>query len=700
MSTFEQSVATLAENRLSVEHPNLMEYRRGFVLFDFDESERTAMGAYRFLIGNVRSLMPIIVDNGSVSGMDILILRDVSLFVPAIDGWINALAEMGDKDIVELGKQADDPKGASAVVLQFSRFPYALKTASAELDPQEYKALTSAFAKVDAESIRKVMTEPPTKKAAMLGSTPLRALHKAASDDPAFAARVVDLYGEDLLQKAAATAEHTAHWNLLTGMKPLSKVYTITDMADPRARSLKPAQKRRLIQTGQFIVDKRAETETATLVDIPKVSELDLTNNPRYGMYDVLDDSGKLVPMHVFPVITTCNIVDNSAVEPAALTEGNKTTKVLLFSPRGKLRGEFKATDLWVTPRAVSREQATGSGTPVPGKKASKASLDALLSEKQAQWRKKASSEFEPPAPACMDIVVLDGKAAHPLYVRKEGNGAWRAGSRAIKFSPEYSRVLKDSTAVYIPTKAKLVLDTADNTVQFIPGNKDMLKDKVAKRVGGTPLAVNLRGDKIIVDSKEIQHVSYSLNDAMQHLVFDLGVSAPAASKLIGRTAASEGKSVEMVLKKAITLGEPDVGALKQSLVKRTESVRGMGDLAKWGRDLSQVADVADDPDEFDEKLMRRFVEMTDFREVGLDTIRALIRAMDQCGKLLLRVLVHKDEYIKRYNEEDAERLETSCRKNFIGNGDLVLFLREKRGSAGEVDDELLVNLLTEDMSA
>jgi len=59
---------------------------------------------------------------------------------------------------------------------------------------------------------------------------------------------------------------------------------------------------------------------------------------------------------------------------------------------------------------------------------------------------------------------------------------------------------------------------------------------------------------------------------------------------------------------------------------------------------------------------------------------------------------VHREEYEDLYGEEDTERLDTACRKQFTGNGDMVLFLREKRGASGQSDNESLMDLLSEDM--
>lgn len=198
-ATFEQTVAALAENRIASEHDKLGPYRRGFTLLDFDEQEQRAFGVYRFLVGTVPALMPVVYRNGELSGLDILILRDLPLFVPAIDSWISLIASSGAQDLGELvardtGRRG---KGPSGLVIDLRQFPYALKTAEAELDPAEFAALASALcAPPDEPLLRRAMVDDRIEAWADMFPKAGALIAKAAESDPGLAERLDLLHGD------------------------------------------------------------------------------------------------------------------------------------------------------------------------------------------------------------------------------------------------------------------------------------------------------------------------------------------------------------------------------------------------------------------------------------------------------------------------------------------------------------------------
>jgi len=299
------------------------------------------------------------------------------------------------------------------------------------------------------------------------------------------------------------------------------------------------------------------------------------------------------------------------------------------------------------------------------------------------------------------EVLAVANKAAVRLSIT-EKDGKFTVGDRAIAITPDFRSFRIAPATFFIPDKAKLFLLSIrygeSEGEPVLPGTPENVRLRIAQETGGTELTVNMRGEDVKI-SGGLEKTASSENEAIRALVYDAGIAAPAAVKLVGTAARASDHIVKVVWKKAEPLGPIDVTRINEKPTLMTEKPGSMEDLSKWTKETSRTADVAT-PDEFDKSLIDKVLTMTDFREVGLDQVRALTDAMDQCGKLLLRVLVHKDAYEDRYSVEDADRLETSCRKQFMGNGDVVLFLREKRGVGGSADDEVLVDLLTSDMAS
>ena len=686
-TTFEQSMATLAENRLAAQHSDLLPYRRGFVLFDFNEDEGTALGVYRFMIGNVPAMMPVVIDKGSVDGMDIIILRDLSLFVPALDGWIAALASMGPRDLGSLKEAGPSAKGASSVVLQFGRFPYAVKSAESILTQAEFDSFFSAFHTIDRDKAVAAYTGKPMETVLPSSSLGCRVIAKTAESDPVFHERFIKTYGEALLKTARLKRGTNPNTNLLHVAEPEEdKLYTITDIDDAAAASLNPSEKRRLLKTGQFVIDKRAVTEVADVYDMPQLRSLQTVSLP--GPYKLLTHDGSFVEGMVLIDRTPKFEFYQGGETPQS--PGQVASKVWFVPSGAKQPCRMDAQALWVQPGKADLEE--GDQVSINGIKdyATKMHSEDI---KEYPDSKAPSTYFQ--------VLVAVGKEAVELGLVVKDNEI-RVGDLNVVISPDFKSFRAGPATFFIPEDAKMWLlgrgysDKQKDVV--VPGRPENMRDRILKETSGKSLTINMTGKNVKIDGDCLTHIAESENEAIEVLAYDAGISAPAAVKLIQRVAQSKDRELMVIVKQAEPLGPVDVTTITQKPPLYTETPGSMSDLNKWSDRTEKTADVGDN-DEFDKALMDEVLSMTDFREVGLDQIRALTEAMDQCGKLLLRVLVHKDAYIERYSEEDADRLETSCRKQFMGNGDVVLFLREKRGGGG-ADDEVLVDLLTSDMGS
>lgn len=690
-TTFEQSMATLAENRILAEHSNLAPYRQGFVLLDFDEAESKAFGIYRLTIGSVPCMMPIVIRDGDVSGTDTLVITDAKLFVPAVDGWINSIASLGPRAVADLIDEKDKmAKGPAQVTIRMQDFPYMLKTAEAELSKGELAALLSGMIAPKFASVEAALLAQPFLN--ILRESPIASymVAKAASVDANFHDKFVSVYGYEALGRARRTASDLVPDSVLKTAEAVEvqKLTVITDIGDPLAKELKPAQKSVLLDRGQFILDNRDESEISEVYANPEA--LSFRTNPTAGRWDVLGADGRLVPCEIFYAhddFAECQPASSKDVGLSQMEGDRPHYLVLPLHEKGYIRIN-DGRQIFCLPS----KEADGSWQD-HGKPATPESLRSMAESM------KTGTVYGDDKVKSVSLFVCGSGYADQAYI--EVNPAKpetsTCGGLPVIFTDKFRRFRRSPHCVYIPKSARLISVDSPRNTAFAPGSPSDLKAKIRADTGAEDLNINLRGTLVDI-SGTISHTSMSENDAVKALVFEGGVRASQAYSMVRKAVGFGGKIYGCMLKKA----SPDISPLDPSVIQRqtpqtTITAADMSILNEGAAGMA--ARVGSAPDELLSKEMLGEIEqMTDFREINAKTIRAMSDAMNEAGRLLLRIMVHRDAYEEQYGADDTEKLETAMRKRFTDNGDAVLFLREKRGASGQTGGEGLMDLLSEDM--
>lgn len=695
-NTFEQTVATLVENRVASEHPNLLPYRRGFVLLDFDEDAQKALGVYRFLIGTVPVLMPAVYRTGELTGLDILIIRDLPLFVPAIDGWITFIAESGAQALGELVPEKVAGKGPSQVTLELRSFPYALKTAESVLTEEENKALRYAFAgTVDTNVLHAALVEDYMERWFTDFPKGAALLAKAAEAEPLLAESLSKLHGDSfvrMLYKQMYDICPDFIWtrHKASPVPPLRKVSVITDIGDPLAAALRPSEKRVLLQKGQFIVDHRAESETSLVVRSPDSNVFQTCSGA--GIFRVLTADGDFVNAEIcFKVpINDFEIHNNSDVYIIPFSD---------YAPR-----QAKMAEIYTRPVITSLSEDQLSGV--------KANVKDVVNEikKVVSKRNQSDKSIEDNIRIYAGTVIVVCRGyAYVLGLEVENINAkdpekikFLSGcDKYVKFtnSPGNVRIINNN--ILIPSNAKIyIADASDDKKKLILGTPQSVKTAFTQaNIDLKEFTVDFR-DGVIHIRGAINKVANSENDAMTALVFEGNISAKVAASILQDVKARPKVVHSYLLKKAEQFNQDEESALgslilntPQKFVKRLSPEL----LNEQGNNLAKDLKKAPE-EELDENIIKRVLALTDFRDITADSVRKFAAAMDEAGKMLLRVLVHRDRYEERFGE-DVENMESELKDSFIKNGSLALFLREKRSNKGLYDTgEELMNLLTKDM--
>jgi hypothetical protein len=272
---------------------------------------------------------------------------------------------------------------------------------------------------------------------------------------------------------------------------------------------------------------------------------------------------------------------------------------------------------------------------------------------------------------------------------------------------------------VSIPENSVLIPDSYmfPAGFSFSFGRPSDIEKAVVRETGSRPLTVRLRNRAIKVEGLRkkasaegppeyydfqgaLQSGPLTENEAMAQMVLEGGLRPQSARTLLRKAASAEdGLCRCFIGKQAASVPELDVGMIQQRRARTNVTAADLGRLNEQSDRMAKKQNIAEqDSDEFTEDLTRKIMEVSDYRDIKADTVRALITAMNELGNLLLRILVHRDSYAEEYGEEDQENLEIGCRKNFIQIGDICIVLREKRGASGELDDDSVLDLASDDM--
>ena len=98
----------------------------------------------------------------------------------------------------------------------------------------------------------------------------------------------------------------------------------------------------------------------------------------------------------------------------------------------------------------------------------------------------------------------------------------------------------------------------------------------------------------------------------------------------------------------------------------------------------------------FDVANITQLINRTDI-DTPLDQYMAdLMTALDRLGRIYFLMLFHGDKFADRFSQEDLPSMEESVRNTFLGLGELILKLKERKiesdsGSAVETDLNQLV---------
>jgi len=105
--SFEDTFASIAHSYLQEKAIKLIPYLVGFEVVDSNDENTKAIGMFAFKVGKRFLYAPVFFLNGQIKPLELLYIKDESLFVPLSEDWVNHLLKQKP---IELGTPSDDHK--------------------------------------------------------------------------------------------------------------------------------------------------------------------------------------------------------------------------------------------------------------------------------------------------------------------------------------------------------------------------------------------------------------------------------------------------------------------------------------------------------------------------------------------------------------------------------------------------------------
>ncbi|MDX9981152.1 MAG: hypothetical protein RBU25_14085, partial [Lentisphaeria bacterium] len=281
-----------------------------------------------------------------------------------------------------------------------------------------------------------------------------------------------------------------------------AKITVVTDIGSPEAAALRPSEKRILLRTGQFLVDRRAEAETSLVIRSPESNVFQTCSGA--GRRRLLTADGELAEVEI------CLKVEGS--EDGCVCPGDRQQPARL--------------EVWVVPLDGRRpfthradllhvRQSTDVSDKQPGEAATRESVRALLKDPNPPGTMVDADHARAIEADGNVLIMCRGRAAR-LRVSAPRTGPLFAGQRALVFTgvPGSLRALEDkwmipSTARVLPAQPEWI-----EGVPIPPGDPADIAKIMESRTDMQRLTVREVDGRIEVEGAVTRHAS-SGNDAV-----------------------------------------------------------------------------------------------------------------------------------------------------------------------------------------
>jgi hypothetical protein len=678
--SFEQNFFQLAFAYVRDKVPNLLDYMLGFEVVDKNDEGTHAIGLFKFDVNGRNLYIPVFYKNGELKGADLLYNQNQDTFVPNKENWIDTILNV---DPSELGGPSS--MGRGDLMMGVNNNPDLSKIYNPTRNTKLSFDKMAAVPEHGQLSFLDFMKQADCRLAETYTNTLMRnpQLHKVA----------VEAYGEDLYEalKSCKQAENI----VLDNFKVIQVEVIMSNSPSAVIEGLSENQKSELIQDGVVINDNRADGgRIPCKIQHPMI----LNAVASAGAYDLLMKGGAFLRTAAIPEIVHCDCAKYMLIPLESKDKYKpccKETSKVMVSSFEEMDDEFDSF------------------------------MNGLAEAGSARGVSYDSRSFDSKVPHSV-FIEADGSMASPCLaletpVESEGTKQYcvkcgPGGICHVVVSPAYRRMKLIDDTLYVPSNAKVY---SFNERQYfyadMPiGDHRDIDAKIKGLFDEVKVARDRNGYKVACNGQVIGS-DLLKRDALVLMVTKLGMAVEPTRKAVNE--ASSYSSVKLALEKVAQpfnpgavftptipptpmgmnamLGVPEqypqadmMGAQAGlpgniSNQRIMDSITGMSQsqpaLPQESVDAIMQAAQSGDRDVFDVANISQMINKSDIDTPLEQYMSDLQLALDRLGRIYFLMLYHGDKFSERFSQEDLPSMEESLRTTFLGLGELILKLKERK---------------------
>lgn len=682
----ERRIHTLSYPMICQRVPRLIKNTVGFELHKADDDQITNTGAWVFRVGKQQVLIPVVYENGKISGLNLMYLPDEDMFIPALETMVDKLFS---RQVFALGRQPKNDREMRGLGVGRSAL---------------YETLTNAMGKsASALDLGRVITKFASPEKAMLS-----VINTMRANDE-FGRVMLKFYPPERLEEIAKAAQEKTQRKFNPGVKFTSKnKVSVCKNKDALASyiGLTDSERDELLRTGVVIRDGRSDKDTSKTYNIGvpmEWREPDATGN-----YDLVNASGNIVKAFV---------CDN----PITIGEGSVNGSVAIFDGCGGIYGHnsllavnsdeearepdvkgikdisshgLKADDWFVLMDEKGRCTVPARYlTQTKGDDGAQTLYVSQLENIQKQPEHSRDTSYPCEVDSLCDSTRLkydakatpvphdhldgkptseyDFKTGHRIVVLPESDHGNMRNVADILYAGKKCRVipLPDGTA-----KASSLVAQIGTTTGLLP---------LQKKAGCSKMRVRANMDEYRVTCGVIDSGRCNRRDALVHLVYNHGLSKSAAHELLCDADVKALKQQEAVCAIKYAASYPvagDHGEPSETVESETidmSSMEGTGPFLARDIQLAMNASRTGEKSVVDSAALLALLNTHNVSGMIDELVPDLMLQIDTIGRLLYMIYNHREELEERYGKEDLKVIEDSLENVFRELGELVVRMQE-----------------------
>ena len=698
-ASFEQNFFQLAFAYVRDKIPNLLDYMLGFEVVNKNDEGTQAIGLFKFDVSGRELFVPVFYKNGELKGAELLYNKNQDRFVPNKENWVDALLNTRPE---ELGAPAELPRGAIMQGMQSGGDLSQIynPTSNTKLSMDKMQAISLEFDWSLPAFLKQADCRFAETYTRTLMSNPL--LHKLAAE----------AYGSDLYEALKSCKEAEVEQISTEQVPEVEVIDSNTNKAV--MEHLNDDEKRELISEGVVLKDNRKD---GGRIPYKITTPMILNASNSAGVHDILLKGGKFLRAVLMPSMSP---VSDSY---SSLAEGNKQ---LLIPMEGS-----------GNPVQVDSAQAYAAAVEDDAAAFTKF-LDGLKPATTAKGKPRSTGYNTKDVSHCVFIEADGSQAAGPMILEPaldyEGSKTYAVSSayriHQVVISAAYRRMKIVDNTLYVPETAKLKQFNAPEyggRASVILGDSRDIDSKIKGLFDEVKVSKDRSGFRVTVNGAPICKEA-DRRDAYVRLVTGVGMSIPAAKQALksaaelltatytfskqsappfdpgmmafqGMPQPNMGMNPQLGVQEqypqaetmSVTSGQPG-NVSNQNIM---DSITGMSQtqptLNQGAVDKIMQSAQAGDRNVFDVANISELINRADI-DTPLDQYMTdLSLSLDRLGRIYFLMLFHGDKFAERFSQEDLPSMEESVRNTFVGLGELILKLKERKieadsGSAVETD--------------